>query len=137
MAAESVRGPVSQQRSHTQQALAALSRGRSTVSSDTIFRTVTLIFAGAILALLVAIFIVLFIDARVAIGRYGLSLLTGRVWNPQRAIFGILPYIFGTLYTSLIGLLIATPVAVGAALFIVEYAPPWLRNPVGFVVELL
>ncbi len=66
-----------------------------------------------------------------------MGLLTGRVWNPQQEIFGILPYIFGTIYTSFIGLLLATPVAVGAALFIVEYAPPWLRNPVGFVVELL
>jgi phosphate transport system permease protein len=128
---------VGSQRAHTQQALAALARGRSTVSSDSVFRTVTLVFAGAIIALLVAIFIVLFIDARAALSRYGLDLLTGRVWDPQQQIFGILPYIFGTLYTSLIGLLIATPIAIGAALFIVEYAPPWLRTPVGFVVELL
>jgi phosphate transport system permease protein len=126
-----------EQRENTRQALAALTKGRGVVSSDTIFRTLTLIFAGAIIALLIAIFIVLFIDSRSAIGRFGLDLLTGRVWDPQQEIFGILPYIFGTIYTSVIGLLIATPIAVGAALFIVEYAPPWLRNPVGFVVELL
>jgi len=68
---------------------------------------------------------------------FGLRFITGQVWDPQRPIFGVLPYIYGTLVTSFIGLLIATPLAVGAALYIVEYAPPWLRTPVAFTVELL
>ena len=114
-----------------------MSKGRGRISGDTAFRMITLVFAGTIIALLIAIFIVLLIDSRSALARYGFGLLTGRVWNPQQQIFGILPYIFGTLYTSVIGLLIATPIAIGASLFIVEYAPPWLRAPVGFLVELL
>ena len=111
--------------------------GRGASGADSVFRGTTVVLAGAILALLVAIFIVLLLDARMALGRYGLSMIVGRVWNPQGQIFGILPYIFGTVYTSIIGLLIATPIAIGAALFIVEYAPLWMRAPISFIVELL
>ena len=114
-----------------------LGAGRSGAIGDRLFRGVTILFAAAILALLVAIFLVLFNDARAALGRFGLRFVTGQVWDPQGQVFGVLPYIYGTLFTSLIALLLATPVAVGAALFIVEYAPAWLRSPVSFAVELL
>jgi phosphate transport system permease protein len=67
----------------------------------------------------------------------GIGFITGQDWNPTANIFGTLPYIYGTIFTSLIALVITTPIAVGAALYIVEYAPNWLRAPVSFVVELL
>ncbi len=114
-----------------------LASRRGAVSADPLFRWTTIALAGVLLALLVAIFLILFNDARMALTRYGLGLITGRVWNPQEEIFGILPYLYGTVYTSFIGLLLATPLAIGAALFIVEYAPAWLRGPVSFIVELL
>src|SRR5690606_24372624 len=76
-------------------------------------------------------------DSREALTRYGLSFVTSSTWDPVFEQFGVLPYIYGTLVTSLVALIIATPVAVGAALYIVEYAPAWFRGPVSFTVELL
>ncbi len=114
-----------------------LGSGRGGALGDRSFRLITLIFAAAILALIVTIFVVLFVDARVALAREGLRFITGQVWNPTADTFGALPYIYGTLITSCIGLLIATPIAVGASLYIVEYAPRWLRTPISFTVELL
>ena len=111
--------------------------GRGSALGDRAFRGVAFVFAAAILVLLATIFVVLFIDARVALFKEGLRFITGQVWNPTDEVFGALPYIYGTIFTSMIGLLIATPIAVGASLYIVEYAPSWLRTPVSFVVELL
>ena len=51
--------------------------------------------------------------------------------------FGALPYIFGTIVTSILALLIATPIAIGSAIFISEYSPSWLSRPVTFIIELL
>jgi len=134
MTAHQAVGP---RRAKANAARAVLTSRRGASGADPIFRWTTVALAGVILALLVAIFLILFNDARMALERYGTGLITGRVWNPQEQIFGILPYIYGTIYTSLIGLLLATPLAIGAALFIVEYAPTWLRGPVSFIVELL
>src|SRR5215210_8085718 len=77
-----------------------LGAGRTGARGDRLFRGVTLLFAAAILALLVAIFLVLFNDARAALGRFGLGFVTGQVWNPQEQVFGVLPYLYGTLFTS-------------------------------------
>jgi phosphate transport system permease protein len=114
-----------------------LRAGRGGALGDRAFQGVAFAFAAAILVLLATIFIVLFIDARLALAKAGLRFITGQEWNPTADLFGALPYIFGTVVTSLIGLLIATPLAVGASLYIVEYAPAWLRTPVSFTVELL
>jgi phosphate transport system permease protein len=115
----------------------SLSAGRAGGMGDRLFLGITFAFAVAIIVLLVTIFLVLFIDARAALAKAGLGFITGQVWDPTAGIFGALPYIYGTIVTSLIGLVIATPLAVGAALYIVEYAPSWLRTPVSFTVELL
>lgn len=90
-----------------------------------------------VIAILVAVIILLFIDARLAIQNFGFSFFTSTTWDPVFQDFGAAGFIFGTLVTSIIGLLIATPIAAGAAIFIVEYAPAWLRNPVSFTVEML
>ncbi|MFN8515484.1 MAG: phosphate ABC transporter permease subunit PstC [Chloroflexia bacterium] len=111
--------------------------GSGGAMGDRVFQGIAFTFAATILVLLATIFIILLIDARTALVRQGLRFITGQVWNPTADVYGALPYIYGTLVTSLLGLLIATPIAVGAALFIVEYAPAWLRTPVSFVVELL
>ena len=104
---------------------------------DAIFRgAVTGLSALAIITL-VALIGLLLRDAWPAIERYGFGFLTTSVWDPVQEQFGAWPYIYGTLFTSLLALLIATPVAVGAALFLAEYAPGWLRAPVSYLVELL
>jgi phosphate transport system permease protein len=76
------------------------------------------------------------------IQQFGLSYFTGSLWQPNATdlspeSFGALPYIFGTVVTSLLALLMATPLAVGAALFVSEYAPKRIGQPIAFVIELL
>lgn len=69
--------------------------------------------------------------------QFGLSFITGHVWNETADIYGILPFIFGTLYSSAIALVLAVPVSIGAAVFLSELAPPIVRTPVAFLIELL
>src|SRR5215210_465980 len=105
--------------------------------ADELFRLGTLAVAMLILVVLVALVGLLYVDARLALGRYGLDFVTSSTWDNVFEKFGALPYIYGTLVTSVLALLIATPIAVGAALYIAEYAPSWFRAPVAFLVELL
>jgi phosphate transport system permease protein len=105
--------------------------------ADQIFRGVVTGFSGLVIATLAALIILLVLDSMPAIQRFGFGFVTSSTWDPVREQFGAWPYLYGTLFSSFLGLLIATPIAVGAALFLVEYAPPWLRNPVSFLVELL
>jgi phosphate transport system permease protein len=102
------------------------------------------VFAGAITALAAAvplllggIVLLLSLDAWPAIQRFGITFLTDSTWNPVSEQFGAAAYVFGTVVTSMVALLLAASVGVGCALFLAEYAPLWLRGPVSFVIELL
>jgi len=88
-------------------------------------------------AVFVALVALLVVYAWSSIVRYGLTFLTTTTWDPVFQEFGAAHFIYGTLVTSAVALVLATPLAVGAALFVAEYAPRWLGEPVGFVVELL
>jgi phosphate transport system permease protein len=105
--------------------------------SDETFRLVVQTIAASIVVILAALVLLLFADARPALFRYGVGFLATSVWDPVFESFGILPYVYGTIVTSILALIIATPIGFGAALYIVEYAPPWFREPVSFMVELL
>lgn len=83
------------------------------------------------------IILMLLFESRGAISRFGVSFLVRSVWDPVHELFGVLPYIYGTVVTSIVALLIAAPITLSAALFLVEYAPQWLRTPVAFLIELL
>ena len=72
-----------------------------------------------------------------AFREFGFGFITSSEWDPINHQFGAAPAIFGTIVTSIIALLIATPLALGVAIFLSEYAPRWLRQPVGFLVDLL
>jgi phosphate transport system permease protein len=89
------------------------------------------------LALLAGILVSLFIGARPALEKYGLSFVTNSVWDPVTGEFGGAVMIVGTLVTSLIALLIAVPVSFGIALFLTELSPRWLKRPLGTAIELL
>lgn len=104
---------------------------------DRIFQGVAVSMAGGILVLLAGIAILLFVFAEPAIVRYGATFLTSTDWDPVFENFGAAHFAYGTVVTSLLAVLIATPIALGAALFISEYAPEWLAEPVGFIVEML
>jgi phosphate transport system permease protein len=80
---------------------------------------------------------VLFVSALPALKRFGPSFLWTSTWDPVADIYGAAPMIFGTLASSLIALLLAVPLAVSVAIFLTEFSPRWLRQPVAFLVEML
>ena len=69
--------------------------------------------------------------------KIGWRFIVGTNWDPVAESFGALPFIFGTFASSMLALLIAVPLGIGAAIFLAELAPFWLRSPVGFLIELL
>ena len=105
--------------------------------SDGIFSNLTLVFAFIVVLILVGAIIILAIDAGPSIHKFGWSFLWSTQWNPVTEEFGALPAVFGTLLSSIIGLLIAIPVSIGAAIFLVELAPRWIRGPGSFLIEML
>ncbi|HEX7363792.1 MAG TPA: phosphate ABC transporter permease subunit PstC [Dehalococcoidia bacterium] len=104
---------------------------------DSIFSNLTLVCGLLVVALLLGLLVVLSIDAFPAINRFGLSFITGSSWDPVKEEFGALPAIYGTLLTSVIGLIIAVPISLGAAIFLVELAPSWLKGPASLLIEML
>jgi phosphate transport system permease protein len=104
---------------------------------DRVFPRLTLIFALAILAILVGMIIVLSLDAWPAVQKFGFSFFSSTAWNPVTENFGALPAIFGTLLSALIALVLAVPISLGAAVFLVELAPTWMRSSASFLIEML
>jgi phosphate transport system permease protein len=94
-------------------------------------------FAFLVPALLLIIFVALGIAAWPALREFGFSFLTSSEWDPVAGHFGAAAAIYGTIVTSIIALLVATPLAVGVAVFLSEFSPGWLRQPVAFAVDLL
>jgi phosphate transport system permease protein len=96
---------------------------------------------GAVAMLLVvlvaAIGVELSRQSWLSIQQFGLDFWTTRTWDPVTGEFGALPFIWGTLYSSILALLIATPIALGIAVFISELSPAWLKDPLIFLTELL
>lgn len=76
-------------------------------------------------------------QSSLSIQKFGLGFWITRTWDPVAGEFGALPFIWGTLYSSILALLIATPIALGIAVFISELSPSWLKTPLIFVTELL
>ena len=75
--------------------------------------------------------------ARLSLSTFGLGFLTTSVWDPVHNVFGAESLIFGTVVTSIGALILATPLALGVALFLTELAPGWIRGPVTALVETL
>ncbi len=104
---------------------------------DYIFENITRFFAFILLSL-VLIMVYEMIRASIpSIEKFGWGFITSRIWDPVQDDYGALPFIFGTLYSSLIALLIALPLSVGIAIFLSEFAPKWLEQPMSLLVELL
>jgi phosphate transport system permease protein len=104
---------------------------------DVGLRAVTLAAAVAAVVLLGAIIWKVADLAWPAIQDYGWSFITGKTWDPVKATFGALPFIYGTAMSSLIALVIATPLAIAIALWLSELAPGAVRGIVGSLVEML
>lgn len=106
-------------------------------AGDRIFKVALVVAALAIPVLMGFLVWELYGGAKLAIDRYGISFVTGSTWDPVAEVFGAAPLIFGTLLSSLLALLIAVPLSLGVAIFLTEFAPRAIRQPVAFVIELL
>jgi phosphate transport system permease protein len=115
----------------TQPSLAGASVG------DTIFKWVLILSALAIPVLLGGLLFELVKGSMPAIREFGLGFLTSATWDPVAEQFGAWPLIFGTLLTSFLALLLAVPLSLGVAIYLTEFAPGRIRQPVAMVIELL
>lgn len=87
--------------------------------------------------LILAIGVDLWLQSAVSRHAFGWDFLTSRAWNPVLGQFGAAPFIFGTLVTTALAVIISVPFSLAVAIFLAEQAPRWLRGPVGYWVELL
>ena len=110
---------------------------RDRAVGDSVYRAIVGLCAAAIPALVILIAAALLRAAWPAISRLGTSRFTSSDWEVSSGRFGAAPAIYGTLVSSALALVIATPLALGVAIFLSEFAPSWLRQPVAFLVDLL
>ena len=101
------------------------------------FRLGTGAFALVLILIVGAIGSELLRQSYLSIQKFGFAFWRTEVWDPVAGQYGALPFIWGTLYSSVLALLIATPIALGIAVFISDLCPGWLRQPLVFLTELL
>jgi len=106
-------------------------------TGDTIFRAVMFAAALFVLLIVIAMIAALASHSTLSIRQFGFGFLTSREWNPVKDQFGALAFIYGTVASSLIALLISVPLSLGIAIFLVEQAPHYLARPITFLIELL
>ena len=104
---------------------------------DQIAYLITLLFAAIVLLIAVLIVYVLWQQSELARNKFGFGFFVSRAWDHNEDFYGALPFIYGTLLTSLLALIIAVPLGLGAAIFLAELAPPKISNALTFMVELL
>jgi phosphate transport system permease protein len=107
------------------------------LTGDTVARVIALIFAAIVLLIVVLLVFELWQGSEASRQKFGWGFLTSGAWNPVTEEFGALPFIYGTVITSFVALLISIPLGVGAAIFLSEMAPAGLSNALTFMVELL
>jgi phosphate transport system permease protein len=111
--------------------------GRTTRANDLGFRLGTGAFALIVVSLVAAIAGMLWFESAESLRTFGFQFWKTETWDPVMGEFGAAPFIWGTLYSSFLALLIAAPVAIGIAIFLAELCPNWLKAPMIFVTELL
>jgi len=104
---------------------------------DRPFEALVITATLGVLLLVAAIGYELWQNSALARDTYGWHFLWATTWDPVFQEFGALPFLFGTLQTSLLALILSVPVSLGIAIFLSELSPNWLRLPLGFLVELL
>jgi phosphate transport system permease protein len=106
-------------------------------AGDRVFKWLTLLMALSVFALIGLIGVELANGSHLALKKFGWHFLVSSEWDPVNETFGALPFIFGTLVSSLIALIIAVPISVATAVYLTELAPQWLRQPLTVFIELL
>jgi len=106
-------------------------------TGDAIFRLLLLGAATLMLVIVGTMILALAYKSRLSIRQFGFGFITGTDWDPVKSEFGALPFIYGTIVSSLIAILISVPLSLGIAVFLVEQAPQRIARPITFLVELL
>jgi phosphate transport system permease protein len=104
---------------------------------DRAFKWLTLLMALSIFILIALIGFELFSGSKLSLQKFGWHFLASSNWDPVNDDFGALPFIFGTLVSSAIALVIAVPLSIATAVYLTELAPQWLRQPLIMFIELL
>ena len=104
---------------------------------DEIARVITFLFAATVVLVSVMLVVELWIGSALPRHKFGFGFFITRVWDPIAENFGALPFIYGTLITAAVALLLAVPLGIGAAIFLAELAPQKLSDPLQFFIDLL
>jgi phosphate transport system permease protein len=110
---------------------------KKTLSGDSVFKGVTVLFAFSVLAILLLMVAGMFKESLPSISKFGWKFIASREWDAVQGSFGALTFIWGSVITSIFALLLATPLSVGTAIFIAEIAPKKAGAVVASLVELL
>jgi len=106
-------------------------------SGDEIAHLITFLFAGSIIFLTAWLVLELWVNSSLPRHQFGFAFFITRIWDPVAGNFGAATFIYGTVITSVVALLIAIPLGVGAAIFLAELAPPKISDALAFLIELL
>lgn len=106
-------------------------------NGDEVAHVITLVFAAGILLITSLLVYELWINSSLSRSKFGLMFFWTRVWDPVAGDFGALPFIYGTLVTSVVALVIAVPLGLAAAIFLAELAPRTLSDAIAFLIDLL
>ncbi len=104
---------------------------------DEIARLVTFLFAMTVVLITILLVYQLWVNSALPRHKFGLHFFTTEVWDPIADEYGALPFIYGTLVTSAVALLLAVPLGIGAAIFLAELAPPRISDALQFFIDLL
>src|SRR5262249_12914446 len=107
------------------------------LNGDEIARIITFIFAATVVLITVLLVLQLWHDSALPRHKFGLHFFATRVWDPIAEEFGALPFMFGTVVTASVALLIAVPLGLGAAIFLAELAPQKISDGLQFFIDLL
>jgi phosphate transport system permease protein len=104
---------------------------------DIAFKWMAALAAGMIVVLIILVGWELYVGSRLSLAHFGIGFLWSSEWDPVQDKYGALPFIFGTLVSSLLALLIAVPLGVATAVFLTELAPIKVRQPIIMAIEML
>jgi phosphate transport system permease protein len=104
---------------------------------DEIARLITFLFAASVVLITLLLVYELWVGSVLPREKFGFGFLITRVWDPIAENFGALPFVYGTLVTATVALLLAVPLGIGAAIFLAELAPQRLSDPLQFFIDLL
>ena len=104
---------------------------------DEIARLVTFLFAASVVLITILLVYQLWVNSALPRQKFGLRFFVTQVWDPVMDEFGALPFVYGTVVTSAVALLLAVPLGIGAAIFLAELAPPRISDALQFLIDLL